>query len=438
VTQLGTNFTRKRRMPSLQKAQHTRLLGQLRNRFSIVRAVRLALGAMLITQGITVMVLLVIAALRRRRINKPGFPHPRFAQVRVGENTLQLFDYGRDLYDAMLDAIDHARESIYLESFIWKNDAVGQEFKTRLIKKAAEGVAVYVIFDSFGNLVVPRSFKSFPPPIHVLEYQFIRHPLQIFDPRRYSLDHRKMLIVDHSIGFIGGYNIGSLYASSWRDTHLRIEGPAAADLAFSFIHFWNRFCKEGEDIKQEISRKFDPLIRLQGNDALRLTFPIRDMYIEAIDRAQHSIWLTNAYFIPDHILLGALKAAARRGVDVRILVPRFSNHIVADWISHAYFAECLEAGIRLFGYNYTMLHAKTCTIDGQWSTIGTANLDRLSSIGNYELNIEIYSQALAHQMQTLFEHDTADNFEITLENWKCRPWYTKVSERILAPLRFIM
>ncbi len=425
-------------MPSLQKAQHTRLLGQLRNRFSIVRAVRLALGAMLITQGITVMVLLVIAALRRRRINKPGFPHPRFAQVRVGENTLQLFDYGRDLYDAMLDAIDHARESIYLESFIWKNDAVGQEFKTRLIKKAAEGVAVYVIFDSFGNLVVPRSFKSFPPPIHVLEYQFIRHPLQIFDPRRYSLDHRKMLIVDHSIGFIGGYNIGSLYASSWRDTHLRIEGPAAADLAFSFIHFWNRFCKEGEDIKQEISRKFDPLIRLQGNDALRLTFPIRDMYIEAIDRAQHSIWLTNAYFIPDHILLGALKAAARRGVDVRILVPRFSNHIVADWISHAYFAECLEAGIRLFGYNYTMLHAKTCTIDGQWSTIGTANLDRLSSIGNYELNIEIYSQALAHQMQTLFEHDTADNFEITLENWKCRPWYTKVSERILAPLRFIM
>ncbi|HLG63788.1 MAG TPA: phospholipase D-like domain-containing protein [Ktedonosporobacter sp.] len=425
-------------MPSTQSPKLPRPLRQFRNRLSIVRAFRLALSATLITQGITVMVLLVIAALRRRHIYKPSFPHPRFAQVQVGENTLQLFDYGRDLYNAMLDAIDHARESIYLESFIWKDDVVGLEFKKRLIRKAEQGVAVYVIFDSFGNLVVPRVFKSFPPEIHALEYQFIRHPLHVFDPRRYSLDHRKMLVVDHSIGFIGGYNIGGLYASSWRDTHLRIEGPATADLAFSFINFWNRFCKEGENIQQEVSRKFDPLIRLQGNDALRLTFPIRDMYIEAIDRAQHSIWLTNAYFIPDHILLDALKAAARRGVDVRILIPRFSNHIVADWISHAYFTECLEAGIRLFGYSYTMLHAKTCTIDGQWSTIGTANLDRLSSIGNYELNIEIYSAALAQQMQTLFEHDTADNFEITLKSWRCRPWYTKMSERILAPLRFIM
>lgn len=425
-------------MPSIQKPKNLQPLRQLRNRLSIARAVRLALGTMLITQGIIVMVLLVIAALRRRHIYKPSFPHPRFAPVQVGENVLQLFDYGHALYDAMLDAIDHARESIYLESFIWKNDTIGQEFKKRLIKKAAEGVDVYVIFDSFGNFVVPRAFKSFPSEIHALEYQFIRHPLHIFDPRRYSLDHRKMLIVDHSISFIGGYNIGSLYATSWRDTHLRIEGPASADLAFSFINFWNRFCKGGDSIKREVSRKFDPLIRLQGNDVLRLTFPIRDMYIEAIDRAQRSIWLTNAYFIPDRILLDALKAAARRGVDVRILVPRFSNHIVADWISHGYFAECLEAGIRLFGYSYTMLHAKTCTIDGQWSTIGTANLDRLSSIGNYELNIEIYSAALAHQMQTLFEYDTADNFEITLENWQCRPWYTQMSERILAPLRFVM
>lgn len=425
-------------MPSTTGPKNILPLLQLRQRFSIMRALRLLFGAMFITQGITVAVLLVVSALRRRHIYKPGFPHPCFTEVQVGENTLQLFDYGRDLYDAMLDAIDNARESIYLESFIWKDDAVGQEFKAHLLKKAVEGVAVYVIFDSFGNLVVSRAFKSFPPEIHVLEYQFIRHPLHIFDPRRYSLDHRKMLIVDHAVSFIGGYNIGSLYATSWRDTHLRIDGPATGDLAFSFISFWNRFCKTGEAIKQHVARKFDPLIRLQGNDALRLTFPIRDMYIEAIDRAQETIWLTNAYFIPDHILLDALKAAARRGVDVRILVPRFSNHIVADWISHGYFTECLEAGMRLFGYRYTMLHAKTCVIDDQWSTIGTANLDRLSSIGNYELNIEIYSAALAQQMQTLFEYDTSDDFEITLESWKSRPWYTKASERILKSLRFVM
>src|SRR5437660_4351990 len=156
-------------MPLIQKPKNLQPLRQLRNRLSIVRAVRLVVGAMLITQGIIVMVLLVIAALRRRYIYKPSFPHPRFAPVQVGENVLQLFDYGHALYDAMLDAIDHACESIYLESFIWKNDTIGQEFKKRLIKKAAEGVEVYVIFDGFGNFVVPRAFKSFPPEIHALE-----------------------------------------------------------------------------------------------------------------------------------------------------------------------------------------------------------------------------------------------------------------------------
>ena len=169
-----------------------------------------------------------------------------------------------------------------------------------------------------------------------------------------------------------------------------------------------------------------------------MTFPIRDMYIEAINKAEHSILLSNAYFIPDHILLDALKSAARRGVDVCILVPWQSNHILADWITHSYFSECLAAGIHVLGYCHTMLHAKTCTIDGQWSTVGTANLDRLSSIGNYELNAEIYSAEFAHQMKLLFDCDTADRYELTLEHWRHRSWYTKLSERILKPLRFIM
>ncbi len=171
---------------------------------------------------------------------------------------------------------------------------------------------------------------------------------------------------------------------------------------------------------------------------MRLTFPIRDLYISAIDRADHYILLTNAYFVPDHVLLEALKEAAQRGVDVHILVPWVSNHILTDWVSHCYFSECLEAGIRIFGYRHTMLHAKTCTIDGQWSTVGTANLDRLSSIGNYEVNVEIYSTAFAQQMEALFRCDTSDIFELTAKDWHSRKWYIKVSERLLKPLRFIM
>jgi cardiolipin synthase A/B len=171
---------------------------------------------------------------------------------------------------------------------------------------------------------------------------------------------------------------------------------------------------------------------------MRLSSPIRDLYITAIGKAEQCILLTTAYFVPNQMLLDALKAAVIRGVDVRVLLPWNSNHIVANWITHSYFTECLQSGIRIFGYHYTMLHAKTCTIDGEWSTVGTCNLDRLSRVGNYEINVAIYSTEFAGQMSALFAEDTIEMFELTMEQWEKRPWYIKVSERILAPLRFMM
>src|ERR1019366_3831446 len=224
-----------------------------------------------------------VSTLRARSRKSASFPHMKLDPVRVGKNTLQIYSYGRDLYDAMLAAIDEAQDCIYLESYIWKGDEVGEEFKTHLTRKAEQGVAVYVIIDGFANLVVPRAFKTFSPKVHVLEYQAFRHPAYFFDFRRYSLDHRKLLIVDGKDAFIGGYNIGSLYATEWRDTHMRISGPAANDLAQSFVDFWNRFSPKDDKIARRHKRSFDPLINVHGNDALRLTFPIRDMYIDAID-----------------------------------------------------------------------------------------------------------------------------------------------------------
>src|SRR5207248_8647093 len=150
-----------------------------------------------------------------------------------------------------------------------------------------------------------------------------------------------------------------------------------------------------------------------------------------------SVWLTNAYFVPDGALLEALEAAAKRGVDVGVLVPWISNHVVVDWLTRGYFTVCLKAGIHVYGYQH-MLHAKTCTIDGQWSTIGTANLDRLSAVGNYEINVEVYSKKLAQQMEELFERDLGNAFELTLDSWVHRSWYMKLSERILTPLRLLM
>ena len=406
---------------------------------SFLRLVGKIILGVLTLQVLTAATLIVIAALGKRRKHEVSFPHQPFEEVQVGENSLKLYAYGRELFDAMLGTIDAAQESIYLETYIWKDDTVGQEFKEHLARKAAEGVAVYVIFDSFGNLVVPRTFKSsFHPAIHVLEYRAIRRPWQLLDPRRYALDHRKLLIVDGITSFIGGYNLGALYATEWRDTHVRLSGPGATGLARAFIGFWNRFCPAHEQITQRYHHQFDALITISHNEAMRVSFPIRDMYIAAIDEAEQSILLTTAYFIPDHILLDALKQAARRGVDVRVLIPWNSNHVVANWITHSYFTDCLQGGIRIFGYQYTMLHAKTCTIDGQWSTVGTCNLDRLSLVGNYEINVAVYSAAFASQMSALFEEDTAEKFELTMEQWEGRPWYIKVSERILAPLRFMM
>ncbi len=412
------------------------ILGQRRGP-SLSQIVLRAFGTLFGLQVLTIAILQLVSKLRRKRQQDGGFPHPNLSEIHVGDNTLQLYDYGQYLYDAMLTSIENARETVYLETFIWKDDTIGQAFKKLLAKKAAQGVEVYVVFDSFGNIVVPKHFKEFPPVIRTLQYQAIRRPLDILDPRRYALEHRKLLIVDGHTSFIGGYNIGSLYADTWRDTHLRIEGPAAADLAHSFAEFWNQHNPRHAPITRHYPRRFDSLITIGGTNALQLMFPIRDMYIRAIDRAEKTIHLTNAYFVPDGVLLDALVAAARRGVDVQILVPWISNHLVVDWLARGYFTQCLEAGIKVFGYRH-MLHAKTCTIDGQWSTIGTANLDRLSSVGNYEINVEVYSTTLAHQMEQIFLSDTTDAITLSLDEWLNRPWYAMLGERILAPLRILL
>ncbi len=395
------------------------------------------IGVLIMLQVFVVLVLEFVSFLRRQQRPQGGFPHMHLEEVLIDKNAVQIYDYGRDLYDAMLSAIDAAQESIYLETYIWKDDPLGREFKEKLACKANQGVEVYVIFDRFANTVVPRAFKNFPPNIHVLKYRAFRQPWHVFDPRRYALEHRKLLVVDGTTGFIGGFNLGSLYATTWRDTHLRIQGPSAAHFAQSFIDFWNQHTPDQNHITRHYPRRFDPLINIRGTSALRLTFPIRDMYIEAIDKAERCILLSNAYFVPDRVLLDALKAAAQRGVDVQVLVPWVSNHVVVDWLTRGYFTECLKAGIRIFGYRH-MLHAKTCTIDGEWSTIGTANLDRLSSVGNYEINVEVYSKKLAHQMEKLFMCDVSNSLELTLEEWEKRPWYAIMGERILSPLRTIL
>ena len=369
---------------------------------------------------------------------KERYLQPQFDAVMVGDNSLQLYRDGFELSTAMLAAIDEAQESVYLETSIWRDDETGRAFKLHLAQKALQGVEVYVMCGNISKQNVSSAFRSFPTGVHILRTVPFRRPWHVLDPRRYAPDHRKLLVVDGLSGFIGGYNLENPYRNTVLDTHLLLQGPATADLAFAFITNWNRFSSPREQITRRYRRKFEPLINIQANDALRLTFPIRNMYIEAIDRAEQTILLTNASFVPDHSVLEALTAAVARGVDVRVLVPWPSNRILADRVTCSSFTQCLQADMRLYCSRQEGLRSKTCTIDGQWSTIGSAHLDLLSSVVNYELNIEIYDAAFATQMQDLFANDIADAYELSLQKWLSRPVYSKLSERMLAPFRFLL
>lgn len=166
-----------------------------------------------------------------------------------------------------------------------------------------------------------------------------------------------------------------------------------------------------------------------------LVYPIRGMYLDAIDRAGKHIFITTAYFIPDRQILEALLRASRRGVDVRVILPEFSNHVLSDWLSRGFYTSLLENGVTVLLYQHAMIHAKTATIDGEWSTIGTANIDRLSLTGNYEINLEIINSDLADSMEKIFEIDSGNSRILSLEEWRRRHVVARFSETILAPWR---
>jgi len=377
----------------------------------------------------------------RRRGKKPKpFPTTAPLAVPVGAGEMTTYTFGRDLYDDMLAAIRGAKRQVLLESYIWKADEVGEQFKQAVIDAADRGVDVFVIFDSFANLVVSPRFKQFPPVIRVLRYPVYTAGWRVFDLRRYGRDHRKILVVDDEVGFVGGYNIGTAYATEWRDTHCRITGPGVWDLKRAFADFWNlnrrkKFGRSERPLLLDTTSTWESRIRLHRNVPRLWMFPIRAMYLEAIGRAQRNIWLTHAYFLPDQDFVDELKLAASRGVDVRLLVPAKSNHIVTDWISRGYYSQLLGAGIRIFRFTDAMMHAKTATIDGNWSTVGTANIDRLSLSGNYEINLEVIDADFASQMEKIFLTDLDNTLEMTIAEWESRDVYRRFTEAVLGPLR---
>lgn len=408
------------------------------HRGHVLKALRYGTLGFLGTQAAAVSAVVAVDEMRKQRSPQSGrFPHLPPLSANVGENAMRIYSFGRDLYADMLADIRAAKDIIYFECFIVKDDDTGMTFRNALIDAAHRGVQVYVILDTWGNFNQNPRFRHFPKidNLHTLLFPFIRTGAFTGRARDKGRDHRKILVVDNTRGYVGGYNIGTLYAEQWRDTHVRIDGPAVWELANSFIDMWNNYRKRHHPLLETPGNpNWDATIRATVNAPAQNIYPIAALYLDAINRSKDHVWITMGYFIPDEPMLQALTNAARRGVDVRILIPQFSNHIYADWVGRPHYERLLRTGVRIFLYQQAMVHAKTMTADGRWSTVGTANIDRLSLRGNFEINIEVFNPDFAASMERIYDVDMHNSHELTIEEWEQRSHAARIAERVLRPL----
>jgi cardiolipin synthase len=362
-------------------------------------------------------------------------------------NKVTLLQDGTATYQAMFAAIRDARDHIHLESYIFEDDDVGHRFADALIAKQRAGVAVSVIYDAVGALGTPREFfqRMVDAGIQVLEFNPVNPLTAKAGWNLNERDHRKLMIVDGRIAFLGGINISSIYSGAslkstparherpkpWRDTHLQIEGPVVGDYAAMFLETWRK--KKGEPLPQ---RSYFPPLPPRGKEVVRAidgapdepVSAISATLVSAIDNAETEILMTNAYFAPDPQLREALKATVRRGVDVKLILPSATDSGLIFNAGRSYYDEMLRAGIKIYERRDVLLHAKTVVIDGVWSTIGSTNLDWRSFLHNQEVNAVVLGPEFAAQMRQVFDRDLAASNAITLEAWERRGLIDRVKQ----------
>lgn len=367
---------------------------------------------------------------------------------------VKLLIDGPATYDAMLEAIEGARERIDLETFMFTDGEVGQMFADAFARKRADGVRVRVIYDSFGSHESDSAiFEQMEADgIEVHEYHSL-NPLEDDPSAELNVrDHRKLLVIDDDVAFTGGINIDDRYRNpawekrlnnvledGWRDTHVRITGPAVEAFRKIFESNWSR--ESGEDAPLDLcfrSTECDggervATLKSEGGEDQS---PIARAYLQAFESARERIWVTQAYFVPDKAFIDALGTAAGRGVDVRVLVPGKSDSSLVLHASHGQYASLLERGVRIYESHQAFVHAKTVVIDGCWSSVGSSNLDNRSFLHNDELNAVIFGERFARQMEAQFRDDLSNCDEIDPESWPNRPVTHKVLEKFARLLSY--
>ncbi len=371
-------------------------------------------------------------------------------------NKVTLLENGAATYRAMLAAIHNGHDSINIAMYTFSDGPVGQMFADALIERQRHGVQVNLMFDSLGSLATPASYfdRLRQNGIAVLQYRPV-NPFETTLQWSFShRNHRKMLIVDGRIAFTGGINISEVYASGlgslsgsrpgstpqyWRDTDVEIEGPVVAEFQHLFVGEWTY--QKGPPLSP---REYFPTLEAQGNHIIRVISSVPERFsliyvdlISAIVNSETNVYITDAYFTPDRQMLHALENAARRGVDVRLLLPSQSDEPMIVSAERSHYRALLTSGVKIYEWQGEMLHAKTATIDGVWSTVGTSNLDWWSIARDNEVNAIILSHSFGDEMNRMFRSDMENSTQIDLAQWKHRGLCERLEEtaaRMIEPL----
>ncbi len=384
-----------------------------------------------------------------------GVEDPAFADLleRIDDspihpsNQVTIYTQGDDAFAAMSEALNAAHEEILLESYILRDDTVGRRFLALLAAAVGRGVTVRVLADAVGSFSTRRVFWR--------EMTDRGIDLRLFHPLFGNLwnqvfrDHRKILVVDRKIGFTGGMNISEDYGSfsrsrrkagPWRDTHVRVVGPAVWEMAVVFSEGWERTGADPLKIPSlSMPEHPEPGVGILVLDSrpFRGHHESASVLVAIAAAARRTLWITNAYFAPGQAAVRELGAAARRGVDVRLLLPGKTDAPLVRYAGHGMYADLLEVGVRIFEYQPEVLHAKSLVADGHLSLVGSSNLDFRSFFFNAECNLVIFCPDSARNLEQAFATDLAKSEEILLEAWKSRPLLHRIRDglaRWLAPV----
>ncbi|MEK4387596.1 cardiolipin synthase [Solibacillus sp. FSL W7-1464] len=368
--------------------------------------------------------------------------------VLTQDNDVKIFDDGSDKFEALINDIQHAKNHIHIQYYIFKLDNLGQRIVNALIKKAKQGVKVRVLFDEMGSRGVrKRHFKELIEAGGEVEV-FFPSILPLINPRLNFRNHRKISIIDGRIGYIGGFNVGDEYLSLsdrfgyWRDTHLRIEGSAVHPLQTRFILDWNQASAKNDICYAE---RYFPIIPQKGTAAIQIISSgpdtewevIKNNYLHLIANAKKYVYIQSPYFIPDESFFDAIRIAALSGIDVRIMIPNKPDHLFVYWATYSYVGPLVEAGAKVYQYEKGFIHAKMIVVDDEIASVGTANIDVRSFSLNFEVNALLYDRLLAHRLAEIFESDILDCSELTYELYKNRSNFIKFKEsisRLLSPI----